>query len=153
MIVKIPRVLLSHPFELCVSFSVLLMGVQALVRGQAFSGVVTRDLAWFLTMVWQVGIILGAAMVLCALLLRSDPTGGNDARRVMLRGIEQAGLYLTAVSAGVFVVVLVSRGGTSGYAMAMLTGVSVACVLRAIALRRADRATLNAYRDLTGGDH
>lgn len=150
--VHIPRILLTHPFELCVSFCVMMVAIPAFIRGFPLSGSVSRDVTYWLAMAWQGGILLGGIMVFVSLLLRPPAHSGHDAKRVILQAVEQAGLSLTSGSAAILVAVLAWRGGTSGYVTAIFVAISAACILRIIALRVDNRATLDAYNGLTSGD-
>jgi hypothetical protein len=146
----IPFILLTHPFELCISLILMLAGIQSFIRGQPFSAAIERDLTWALTLAWTVGIFVGALMVFVALLLRRQSM--SEVKRITLRGIERSGLYFLAGSSWVYAFVIGTRGTASGYAIGMMTAVGVACVFRCIALRRADRATVEAYHNQAASD-
>ena len=148
-----PSVFLTHPFELCVAFAMLLIGVRALLASVQMSASVDRGVGDLMASIWQYGIIAGSAAILLSLFLRPAMARKGERAKSIGRTIERVGLLLVATACIIYAIVLVALGtGTSGFAIAITIGVGVACILRSIALRRTDQAVIHQLRMLNGSD-
>lgn len=148
-----PSILLTHPFELCVAFAMLLTGVRSLLASVQLSGTVDQGAGQLLASIWQIGIIAGSLAILTSLVLRPMLTRKGERAKSIGRTVEASGLIAIATSCIVYVVVLLFAGSTtSGFAVAITIGVGVACILRVIALRLTDQAVIHQLRMMNGSD-
>lgn len=146
---KIPRVLLHHPFELCISFCVLLIGIQTFVRGYTMSAIADSILLGVLVITWQAGIVLGGLLILVGIFARMGPL--STPKRILWEGVERSGLYVTMAGTWTYVIVLVTRANGSGYAVAMFISIGLACLLRTLALKQEAERTVETMTKLADG--
>lgn len=148
-----PSIFLTHPFELCVAFAMLMTGIRSLLASVELSGSVDRGTGDILAAIWQFGIITGSAAVLVSLFLRPSLARKGERAKSIGRTTERVGLLLIATTCLVYVSVLILIGtSTSGFAVAITLGVGIACILRSLALRRTDQAVIRQLRILNGSD-
>jgi hypothetical protein len=148
-----PSIFLTHPFELCVAFAMLMTGVRALLASVNLSASVDRGVGDLMAAIWQFGIIAGSSAILLSLFARPLLAQRGERYKSIGRTVERVGLLFIATSCLVYAVVLVALGtSTSGFAIAITLGVGTACVLRSIALRRTDQAVIHQLRMLNGSD-
>lgn len=133
--------LYAHPFELAVG---VVLGVSAIRLAVQRSDVLELSLVAG----WAVLNALGIAAVVGGLFGSADLTGTQPKRRAFFRAIEKAGLYVLAGTTAAYGVLLEARLPLSeAWATDIQLGaIAVACVLRALAVRKAERITLEELR-------
>lgn len=138
--------LYAHPFELAVA---VLLGVSA-IRTATRLEVVLGILSPLTVYVWAIVTVLGILGIIAGVFGSADLTGLNPRRRAIYRAIEKAGLYLTAGATAVIAVLFeVAVPFTESWASdAQLAAIVAACLLRAGAIRRAERITLDVLLDI-----
>lgn len=137
------ELLLQYPFELCLSFMLLLSGIRSVVPNATQSRAVDHALGPWLSFAWQGAVILGSALILGSLLVAPNAAHRGLAAEAKNRAFEQSGLVLMATGAAVYVVVLIAAAGTDVmFPLAQSFGIGAACVLRIVQLKRYDAGTL-----------
>lgn len=148
-----PSIFLTHPFELCVAFAMLMTGIRSLVDSVNLSASVNTGVGHLLSTIWQIGIIAGSAAVLFSLFARPMLARKGEMAKSIGRTVERVGLLLIATSCLVYTIVLLSIGTrASGFAFAITMGVGIACIFRSVALQRTDQAVIHQLRMLNGSD-
>lgn len=142
---KFVDVLFNHPFELALSLVLLLLGARSLIApATAPSSIATQpDLIHY---VFLITATIGGALTLAGLFLTWRA-----------RGLEQAGLYLSAAAWLGYVVGLAgqiaqSQAGQldptrSGLLLSAVLALAVSCVVRSMALTREERAVLSVVTE------
>lgn len=139
--------LYAHPFELA---SAVLLGVSAVrtaTRLEDVLGILDRWTVYG----WAAATAVGILATVVGLFGSADLTGAHPRRRAGYRAAEKVGLYLLAVSTAV-VAVLVEAAVPFALAWpsdVQLGALSAACLLRAGAIRKAERITLEVLRART----
>ena len=144
--------LYAHPFELAVA---TILGVSAVDSG--LNPASLGDLLpGYLVAVWVLANGLGILGVVVGLFGSADLTGGNPRRTAGYRALEKAGLYLVASGTAVVAVglgtALRATPGQLWQPVAQLVAIAAACILRAGAIRKAERIELEAVRRLSASD-
>lgn len=136
---RFPNVLYAHPFEYAVGVGLILIGLRALFEGATTPSVDQLPAAPLA--LYRVAATLGGVAVVGGLLARRHAIG---------RAIERAGCYvLSGALAGYAVLVLVYQGRDAGFAVGVITGaLSLACLLRALAIRKTERVILATLREV-----
>lgn len=148
--VRLPDLVLSQPFEFCISISLLIMGVQSFVEQNSLSGVIEDRVVSALTGLWIATVMTGSVAIVASFLLSplAVRRGYPDISRN--RTLERVGLTLLATAAMTFSsVVLIAGANTRAlFTVGIMMGVVSACVLRMVALRRTDLADLSRLREI-----
>lgn len=133
--------LYAHPFELAVA---VLLGASAIRLAVQRSDVLELSLV----IGWAALNALGIVTVVAGLFGSADLTGTQPKRRAFYRAIEKAGLYVLAGTTAAYAVLLEARLplSESWATDVQLGAVAAACVLRALAVRKAERITLEELR-------
>ena len=142
---SLPALILSQPFEFCISFSLALIGIQSIRTTDSLSGFVDDALGSALVTFWQFGIIASSVTILASFVMSTAAIRRGEAAKAINRMLEQIGLVLMAMSAFAYAVVLaITSDGLDRalFAVGIMGGIVAACILRIIALQRLDRATL-----------
>lgn len=141
-------IIFAHPFELALSLVLLLLGARSLVVP------IVQGQAELITYTFPVVALVGGALTLAGLSFTWRAPG-----------LEQAGLYLSAAAWGSYMVGLVGQvvqgqagqidAARSGLLLSAFLALTLACVIRALALTREERARLAVMVDAVnnGGAH
>lgn len=147
---RIPILILSQPFEFCVSFSLLVLGIRGIISSEdsTYSELLNDVLVRFLLHAWEFGIVTASACILGSFLAFPYAARRGEAAKAVNRGVEKIGLTLMATAAAAYatVVVMVVGGVESGFSVGVMGGIVAACILRMVALSRIDRVTLYHLR-------
>lgn len=143
--------LYAHPFELATA---VLLGVSAVRSGldpETLAPILTPGL----TAIWVIANTLGIVGIVAGLFGSADLTGEQPQRRAFYRALEKAGLYLAASTTGaVTIAVLVQLPASQAWDPAtQLAAITAACLLRAGAVRKAERIELDQLRKLNASDY
>ena len=131
---RVLRSTLEHPFEL--SFAMLFTFVGIALFGTGFSQValttVQDELPTVLTFLWATCLTLGGPAIIYGITQRRDALG---------RVVEGAGLSLSATAWTTYALTLIVTAESAKVTVAVAFGmaVSLACVLRILALRKVNR--------------
>lgn len=136
---RIPTVLLAHPFELALGAALIANSLRALGGDIAPS---IRTLPDYLVVLYFLISSIGGVGLVVGILLREHRQ--NEGRQIgFCVALERASLFLVAASYTTTAIGVVTVNGTDGVGVAVVTiVVAAACVLRAMAIRRAARAIL-----------
>lgn len=133
--------LYAHPFELAVAVMLVVSAARLAVQR-------SDVLELSLVIGWAALNALGITGVVAGLFGSADLTGSRPKRRAFYRAIEKAGLYVLAGTTAAYAVLLEARLPlTESWASDIQLGaIAVACILRALAIRKAERITLEELR-------
>lgn len=130
---RLPLVFYTHPFELAIATLFVLSGAQSLTATgppNALELVVPHALV----IIWQAGSIAGGALVSIGVVRRADALG---------RALEKAGLYVLAgITSAYGYAIAAAAGWQAAIVVANLFAIAAGCLLRAGAIRRAERVVL-----------
>lgn len=133
----LPVVLYAHPFELALGVAFTLIGLRALVEGTTTPSV--DQLPELPLLLYRAATTIGGLGVIAGLLGRAHALG---------RTIERASLYTVAGTwAGYSVLVVSVQGWRDGFSTSAITlAIALACLLRALAIRKTERVILAQLR-------
>jgi hypothetical protein len=130
----LPTVLYTHPFELCLGIVLILVAVRGVLEGVVTPSI-DETLPVAPRVAYQAVSAAAGLLIVVGLNVRDRWQPG--------KAIEQAGLYL---GAGAFIGYAIVVAGSLGWVAFVNIGISVAigvaCILRARAIRRAERIKL-----------
>lgn len=139
---QLTQILFNNPFEFALSLVLMILGARSLFFDEtAPQSIAAQPTLLTLTFILM-SIVGGAATIVGLLVGKWAP------------GFEQAGLYLSAAAWASYTTGLIGQieSPRAGLLLGAFVALSVACVLRAWALRREEHAKLSALRTLGGGD-
>lgn len=134
MIQSRPPTILTHPFELAFAALFLIIGAGLLVRGHEIRVSTVQSLPMPLVVGWEVCLLLGGPLMALGLWWRGSQTMG--------RALERSGLYMAGAAWASYAVTLawLLHSHLVVVPIAQAVAIATACLLRAWALRRVDRA-------------
>lgn len=137
-------VILAHPFEATLSLAMVASGVITLFV-EPTTSLIHRDLSGPLAIIWTISIILGGAFTFAGVM--------SERGDAIQYALERGGLYLTASATAVYAIVLVYSGRvvSSLLLVSLFTALTIACLLRAHAIGRANKKILEALVEATRG--
>lgn len=143
--------LYAHPFELATA---VMLGTSAVSSGldpEALAEVLSSTLV----AVWVIANTLGIAAIVVGLFGSADVTGANPRRTSAMRGLEKAGLYLVAAATAVVALALIPALPLAQLwqPFAQLAAITLACLLRAGAIRKAERIELETLERLNSREY
>lgn len=144
---SVPLVLYAHPFELAVAVVLGTSAIRTAIRLDDTLAVLPPLIAY----AWAAFTALGILGVIVGVIGSTDVTGRRPGLRAFYRALEKAGLYLTAAATAVIGVLIANTLplAESWAPDAQLTAIAAACILRALAIRKAERITLDVLRATT----
>lgn len=143
--------LYAHPFELATAVLLGVSAVRTATRLESVLGILSPSAVYG----WAIATVLGILGIVVGLFGSADLTGLEQRRRAAYRAIEKAGLYLTAgATATIAVLVDVALPLSEAWPSDVQLGAIVlACLLRAGAIRKAERITLEELRRVTATEY
>ncbi|GAA2037298.1 hypothetical protein GCM10009740_31310 [Terrabacter terrae] len=132
---RVPTALLSHSFELAFAALFAILGFGLLAHGHEVKVTTVQTLPIPLVIAWEVCLLAGGPAMALGLLWRGTETMG--------RAIETAGLSLGAgawVTSAITVWWLSPHGALPLVPIAEAFTIFIACILRAVALYRVEKA-------------
>jgi len=144
---KIPQVVMTHPFEMAIAAGMLLVGGQSLLTSDPMNALAERDLGSVMSVLWQVGVILGGLSVLVSLIAKPALTRQGQGLASWGRTVERVGLILISTSCMVWAsVLLFGNDGDNYFSIVMVLSVGVGSALRSLAIRQADMQVLESLK-------
>lgn len=134
--------LYAHPFELAVAIMLAVSAARMVIQPPG------EVLEPPLVAAWAGLNLVSITAVVAGLFGSADLTGTQPKRRAFYRAIEKAGLALLAGTTAAYAVIIEARLPLSqAWASdVQLAAIAAACILRALAIRKAERITLEELR-------
>jgi hypothetical protein len=133
--VRIPLVLLTHPFELALGSVLAINGVRGWLGDLSSS---LLDLPEWLTLAYLIVSTIGGVGVVAGIVLRADHLVGLGVR------LERSSLFLVAASYTTLALAILNVNGRGGLGIALtLLVITLACILRAVAIKKASTTILH----------
>lgn len=133
--VRIPLVLLTHPFELALGSVLVINGIRGWSGDLSTS---LADLPEWLTLTYLIVSTGGGIGVVTGIVLRADHLVGLGVR------LERSSLFLVAAAYFTLAIAILGANGRGGLGIALtLMVITMACILRAVAIKKASRTILH----------
>lgn len=140
--------LYAHPFELATAIILGVSAVETLLRPEELTAALGAGLA----AVWVAANTLGIALIVTGLIGSADVTGDRPKLRAFYRGTEKAGLILVAGATTAYAVLIGAHDPISidtAASIVQLGAIAGACILRTLAIRKAERIQLEELRRMS----
>lgn len=138
--------LYAHPFELATAVILGVSAVRTLRRPETITNLLGNGLAG----IWVAANTIGIILIVVGLFGSADVTGERPKLRAAYRAAEKAGLYLVAAATAAYTVLILGRLPFTEAATPaiQLVAIAAACLLRAAAIRKAEKIQLEELKRL-----